>query len=104
MGVDGDPAGLRLLFYNRCRSRPSGGDSACSPHVWVKVAAEIIYDADGSIQGIRHAWTFDEMFLTYALQGIRTETGGVYTREELAPLAQTNVKSLKDADYFTFRG
>jgi hypothetical protein len=44
------------------------------------------------------------MFLTYALQGIRTETGGVYTREELAPLAQTNVKSLKDADYFTFRG
>jgi ABC-type uncharacterized transport system substrate-binding protein len=42
------------------------------------------------------------MFSTYALQGIHTKTAGVYTREELAPLAQTNLKHLKDADYFTF--
>jgi ABC-type uncharacterized transport system substrate-binding protein len=78
------------------------GTTLAHPHVWVKVASEIIYNADGSIEGIRHAWTFDDMFSTYALQGIHTKTAGVYTREELAPLAQTNVKHLKDADYFTF--
>jgi ABC-type uncharacterized transport system substrate-binding protein len=78
------------------------GTALAHPHVWVKVASEIIYNADGSIEGIRHAWTFDDMFSTYALQGIHTKTAGVYTREELAPLAQTNLKHLKDADYFTF--
>jgi ABC-type uncharacterized transport system substrate-binding protein len=72
------------------------------PHVWVKFSAEIVYDADGSVGRIRHAWTFDEMFSTYALQGIQAKTKGAYTREELAPLAQTNLKSLKEADYFTF--
>ena len=42
------------------------------------------------------------MFSTYALQGIETKTKGVYTREELAPLAQTNVESLKEFGFFTF--
>jgi ABC-type uncharacterized transport system substrate-binding protein len=78
------------------------GTAFAHPHVWIKVAAEIVYRDDGSIESIRHAWTFDDMFSTYALQGIHTKTTGVYTREELAPLAQTNIKSLKDADYFTF--
>jgi ABC-type uncharacterized transport system substrate-binding protein len=42
------------------------------------------------------------MFSTYAVQGIESKTKGVYTREELAPLAQTNVESLKEFGFFTF--
>jgi ABC-type uncharacterized transport system substrate-binding protein len=42
------------------------------------------------------------MFAAYALQGLETKTKGTYTREELAPLAQTNVESLKEYAYFTF--
>ena len=72
------------------------------PHVWITAKSEVVYAPDGSITGVRHAWTFDEMFTTYALQGIATKTKGVYTREELAPLAQTNVESLKEFDFFTF--
>ncbi len=72
------------------------------PHVWVTAASELIYDADGSVTAIRHAWAFDDMFSTYALQGIVTRKKGVYTREELAPLAQTNVESLGAYDFFTF--
>jgi ABC-type uncharacterized transport system substrate-binding protein len=72
------------------------------PHVWVVAASELIYAADGTISGVRHAWTFDDMFSTYALQGIESKTKGVYTREELAPLAQTNVESLKEFGFFTF--
>jgi ABC-type uncharacterized transport system substrate-binding protein len=72
------------------------------PHVWVTAASELIYGPDGSVTGIRHAWTFDDMFSTYALQGIVTKKKGVYTREELAPLAQTNVDSLKEYGFFTF--
>lgn len=76
--------------------------ASAHPHVWVTAASELIYAPDGSITGVRHAWTFDDMFSTYALQGIETKTKGTYTREELAPLAQTNVESLKEFGFFTF--
>ena len=72
------------------------------PHVWITARSELIYAPDGTITGVRHAWTFDDMFSTYALQGIEAKTKGAYTREELAPLAQTNVESLKEFAYFTF--
>ena len=72
------------------------------PHVWITARSELIYAPDGSISGVRHAWTFDDMFATYALQGIETRTKGAYSREELAPLAQTNIESLKEFAYFTF--
>jgi ABC-type uncharacterized transport system substrate-binding protein len=72
------------------------------PHVWISASSQVIYAPDGSMSGVRHAWTFDDMFSTYALQGIETKEKGVYSREELAPLAQTNVESLKEFDFFTF--
>lgn len=72
------------------------------PHVWITSTSELIYAPDGSLTGVRHAWTFDEMFASYALQGIETQTKGVYSRDELAPLAQTNAESLKEYAYFTF--
>jgi ABC-type uncharacterized transport system substrate-binding protein len=72
------------------------------PHVWITAKSEVMYAPDGSMTGVRHAWTFDDMFSTYALQGIETKVKGVYTREELRPLAQTNVESLKEFNFFTF--
>jgi ABC-type uncharacterized transport system substrate-binding protein len=72
------------------------------PHVWITASSELIYAPDGSITGVRHAWTFDDMFSTYALQGIESKTKGVYSREELASLAQINVDSLKEFAFFTF--
>jgi ABC-type uncharacterized transport system substrate-binding protein len=72
------------------------------PHVWITARSELIYAADGTVTGVRHAWTFDDMFSTYALQGMEAKKKGAYSREELAPLAQTNVESLKEFAYFTF--
>jgi ABC-type uncharacterized transport system substrate-binding protein len=72
------------------------------PHVWITASSQLLYAPDGSLSGVRHAWTFDDMFSTYALQGIETKTKGVYSREELAALAQTNVESLKEFGFFTF--
>jgi ABC-type uncharacterized transport system substrate-binding protein len=76
--------------------------ASAHPHVWVTAASALIYAPDGSLTGVRHTWTFDEMFSAYALQGIESKTKGVYTREDLAPLAQTNVESLKEFAFFTF--
>ena len=72
------------------------------PHVWISAKSEVVYAPDGTITGVRHAWTFDEMFTTYALQGLATKTKGAYSREELGSLAQTNVESLKEYGFFTF--
>jgi ABC-type uncharacterized transport system substrate-binding protein len=72
------------------------------PHVWITASSELVYAPDGSISGVRHAWTFDDMYSTYVLQGIETKTRGVYSREELEPLAQTNVESLHEFGFFTF--
>jgi ABC-type uncharacterized transport system substrate-binding protein len=72
------------------------------PHVWITATSELLYAPDGSISGVRHAWTFDDMFSTYALQGMETKVKGEYSREELGPLAQTNVESLKEFGFFTF--
>jgi ABC-type uncharacterized transport system substrate-binding protein len=72
------------------------------PHVWITATSELLYAPDGSVTGVRHAWTFDDMFSTYAVQGIETKVKGQYSREELGPLAQTNVESLKEYGFFTF--
>ncbi|HKA77003.1 MAG TPA: DUF1007 family protein [Pseudolabrys sp.] len=72
------------------------------PHVWVTMHSELVYAPDGSITGIRHAWSFDDMFSTFATQGLETKEKGKFTREELAPLAKVNVESLKEYEYFTY--
>jgi ABC-type uncharacterized transport system substrate-binding protein len=78
------------------------GAARAHPHVWVTMSSELIYTADGAATGVRHAWTFDDAFSVYATQGLKTRKRGVFTREELAPLAETNVTSLKEYDFFTF--
>ena len=77
------------------------GAASAHPHVWVTVQSELVYTPDGSVSGIRHAWTFDDMFSAFAVQGIEAKKKGEYTREELAPLAEVNVTSLKEYDFFT---
>jgi ABC-type uncharacterized transport system substrate-binding protein len=72
------------------------------PHVWVTLHSEILYASDGTVTGVRHAWRFDDMFSAYALQGVAHAKKGQYTRAELASLAQVNVESLKEYDYFTY--
>ncbi len=78
-----------------------GTAASAHPHVWVTMKSELVYAPDGSVTGVRHAWTFDDMFSVFATQGIDSKKKGEFTREELAPLAEVNVTSLKEYDFFT---
>jgi ABC-type uncharacterized transport system substrate-binding protein len=78
-----------------------GTAASAHPHVWVTMKSELVYAPDGSVTGVRHAWTFDDMFSVFATQGIEAKKKGEFTREELAPLAEVNVTSLKEYDFFT---
>jgi ABC-type uncharacterized transport system substrate-binding protein len=77
-------------------------DALAHPHVWVTVKSELVYAPDGTVTAVRHHWTFDEMFSTFATQGLDTNKDGKLSREELQGLAEVNVTSLKEFEYFTF--
>jgi ABC-type uncharacterized transport system substrate-binding protein len=72
------------------------------PHVWVKMTSQILYAPDGSATGVRYSWVFDDMYSTFATEGLEQKNKGVFTREELASLAEVNVTSLKEYDFFTY--
>src|ERR1700739_1736547 len=72
------------------------------PHVWVTFHSEVLYAADGAMTGVRHAWTFDDMFSAYALQGISHARKGQYTRAEAASVAAANATSFKECAFFTY--
>jgi len=79
----------------------TAGTAAAHPHVFVTMVNELVYNPDGTVKAIKHAWTFDDMFSVFATQGLEAKKKGEFTRAELAPLAKSNVESLKDFDYFT---
>ena len=66
------------------------------------MTSTVLYAPDGTVTGVRHAWTFDDMFSTFATQGLESKQKGVFTREELQPLAEVNVTSLKEYEYFSY--
>jgi len=78
------------------------GPALAHPHVWITMRSDVLVSPDGTVTGIRHHWSFDDMFSAFALQGVESKEKGKYTREELAPLAKVNVESLKEYDYFTY--
>lgn len=74
------------------------------PHVWVDTRAEVAFDEQDRVAAVRHAWTFDDAFSVYVIQGLDENEDGIYTRQELSSLAQVNVESLAEFEFFTFMG
>lgn len=78
------------------------GPALAHPHVWVEVHSELDYTPDGKLAGVRHHWKFDEAFSTYALQGLETTPDGKPSDKTLKELAQVNIESLHEFDFFTY--
>jgi ABC-type uncharacterized transport system substrate-binding protein len=92
----------RLILATLVGLLVASGSALAHPHVWVTVKSTVVYAPDGSILGVRHAWAFDDMFSAFATQGLESKQKGVFSREELQPLAKVNVESLKEYDFFTY--
>ena len=72
------------------------------PHVWIDARSELIFDDSNRLASINHVWRFDEAFSAFASQGLDEDGDGTLSREELQELAEVNVTSLLEFDYFTF--
>ena len=70
------------------------------PHVFVTSKSEVQFDAAGKVTGIQHDWTFDEMYSSFAVQGIAKD-GKLATRADFAPLAKENAGTMGEYHYFT---
>ena len=73
--------------------------AAAHPHVWVTVRSKIGF-ADGKVVSVTHDWVFDEMYSSFATQGL-AKPGDLVTREIFAPLARENAGGLAEIGYFT---
>jgi ABC-type uncharacterized transport system substrate-binding protein len=93
---------LIRMFLAALLTLAVAGLAQAHPHVWVTMKSDLVYAGDGTITGIRHAWSFDDMFSAFATQGLESKDKGKFSREELAPLAKVNIESLKEYDYFTY--
>jgi len=71
------------------------------PHVWVTVETTALVGADSTVSGLRHKWTFDELYSSFAVQGLDKSGGSAPSRDDLKELAKLNIESLKEFGYFT---
>ncbi|MGA9268225.1 MAG: DUF1007 family protein [Rhodomicrobium sp.] len=93
--------GLRIVFAFVVLGSPLWSAHA-HPHVWVTMETDVEFGDNKEIINFRHKWTFDEAYTAFAVEGLDTNGDGLYSAEELKPLAQTNIEALKDFEYFTF--
>lgn len=70
------------------------------PHVFVAVKSTLVFAADGVVTGVRHSWTFDDMYSAFATQGL-SEQDGAPLADGLKALAKVNVEQLAEAEFFT---
>ena len=78
----------------------SAAPAEAHPHVWVTVKSQLDFTPDGKVAAVVHDWVFDEMYSSFATQGLAAK-GELVKREQFAPLARENAGGLADVGYFT---
>ncbi|OZI68207.1 hypothetical protein CAL27_01685 [Bordetella genomosp. 1] len=73
------------------------------PHMWIDAQATVVFDAQGRLAAVRETWLFDEMFGTYATQGLKKQADGSLPPDVLRGMADDWMKALGEpiSHYFT---
>lgn len=80
-----------------------GGSAQAHPHMWIEAKMDLQFDAQGQLVSVAQVWLFDEMFSSYAKQGLPETAEGVPPQSELDKIAQDWMSALADpmSHYFT---
>jgi ABC-type uncharacterized transport system substrate-binding protein len=76
--------------------------ASAHPHVWATMRTAVIANEAGLVKGVGIAWTFDETYTQFALEGLDVNNDGTFQPEEIKPLTDENIKSLEESQYFTY--
>lgn len=74
---------------------------AAHPHVWVTAQTDVVFDDSRRVIALRHVWTFDEMYSSWALQDLGGSPDGSVDPARLDMLAEENAVHLHEFEYFT---
>ena len=74
------------------------------PHIFIDAEVTVVFDDAGAVSGLRHAWTFDQAFSSWVVQGLDTDGDGTTSPPELQQLADENLQGLADFGFYTFAG
>mgnify|MGYP002280063111 CR=1 FL=1 len=77
--------------------------SQAHPHMWIDAELDLQFDAQGQLVAVAQEWTFDEMFSSYAKQGLSETADRVPPQAELDKIAADWMSALADpmSHYFT---
>lgn len=73
------------------------------PHMWVEGKVQLTFDAEGEVTGVTQTWLFDEMFSSYAKQGLPTDADNRPPQADLDKIGKSWIEALADpmSHYFT---
>jgi nickel/cobalt exporter len=74
------------------------------PHILIDAKVAVIFDADGAVSALRHAWTFDSAFSAWMVQGLDTNGDGQVSPDEMQELADENMVGLAEYGFYTQAG
>lgn len=74
------------------------------PHIFIDAKATLVFDDSGRLTTIRNAWTFDEAFSVWQVQGLDTNEDGITSRDEMQELADENLVGLAEYGFYTSAG
>jgi len=80
------------------------GPALAHPHIFIDAKARILFDEAGNFVGIEQAWTFDEAFSIWQIQGLDTDGDGITSTAEMQELADENLVGLAEYSFYTFVG
>lgn len=72
------------------------------PHIWIEGTVELVFDRQGQASAVRQAWLFDELFSTYALQGMPRDKAGQVPGAELDKITSEWMTALADPESHFF--
>lgn len=71
------------------------------PHAWIDASTELHLNDRQELTAITVHWVFDPAYSNFATEGLDKDGDGVYSADELRPLAEQNLKALAEYSYFT---
>jgi ABC-type uncharacterized transport system substrate-binding protein len=78
----------------------SVGSAAAHPHVFVDYAVALVLTGD-SLDGVRLAWTFDDLFSGFILQEFDRDRNQTLSADEVRQIEQKHLPEFHRVSYFT---